>query len=196
VQTALTVAERDGLENLTMRSLAAELGVTQMAAYYYLRSKDELLDLVMDAAVASVVVPSADDGPWDVRLKLLCKRQFEAIRRFKGLSGHSAKAKLGPEQLRIFEGYISIFEDAGMDPDNAMRAFAMVHTYMLGRQVLSDRLRGPARKRMERFLGERATKDAGATLIDFALDAMIEGLRPLVGEALPHDTLSAVPATS
>src|SRR3712207_4603006 len=44
VEVALTLAESEGLEALTIRRLAKELGVTPMALYWHFRSKDELLD--------------------------------------------------------------------------------------------------------------------------------------------------------
>ena len=56
VAAALAVAKRVGFDRLTMRALADELGVTPMAAYYYVSSKDQLLELVADA-VASDAKP-------------------------------------------------------------------------------------------------------------------------------------------
>lgn len=63
VRSALSIADRDGLDRLTMRRLSAELGVTPMAAYYHVNSKEELLDLVVDESIGQVpIVDSATNG--------------------------------------------------------------------------------------------------------------------------------------
>lgn len=74
VKAALAIADRDGLEKLTMRRLSAELGVTPMATYHHVSGKEELLDLVIDESIGQLGVTDPGDDPeaaivdWFLRL--------------------------------------------------------------------------------------------------------------------------------
>lgn len=74
VKAALAIADRDGLDKLTMRRLSTELGVTPMATYHHVSGKEELLDLVIDQSIGQLYVDEAADDPeaavldWFVRL--------------------------------------------------------------------------------------------------------------------------------
>lgn len=61
-KAALAVADRDGLDKLTMRRLSAELGVTPMATYHHVSGKDELLDLVIDESIGQLPVVDPEKG--------------------------------------------------------------------------------------------------------------------------------------
>src|SRR4051812_7812961 len=68
VAAALRLTKRQGLNNLSMRSLADELGVTPMATYYYVHNKTELVDLVLEAVMSDVKVPDPSSGSWSERM--------------------------------------------------------------------------------------------------------------------------------
>src|SRR2546429_7416367 len=59
VQAAIALLDEEGLDGLTTRRLAARLGVQSPALYWYVRDKDELLDLVADAICAPALEPAA-----------------------------------------------------------------------------------------------------------------------------------------
>src|SRR5690349_23141635 len=61
--TAIPLADAGGLEALSMRTLARELGVGAMALYYHFRNKDELLDGMVDHVFGEIELPSVDE-PW------------------------------------------------------------------------------------------------------------------------------------
>ncbi|GAA4730915.1 hypothetical protein GCM10023350_12790 [Nocardioides endophyticus] len=62
---ALVLADERGLEKLTVRSLASELGIGTMTFYGYYRSKEEILDAMADQALGSLALPSSepDESP-------------------------------------------------------------------------------------------------------------------------------------
>src|SRR5215203_2275171 len=63
VETALRIADADGLAELSMRRVAGELGVTAMALYRHVGSKEQLMDMI--AAQAMSALPEPDpDGDW------------------------------------------------------------------------------------------------------------------------------------
>src|SRR3954467_5416122 len=57
LQGALSVADSGGLQSLTIRSLAAELGVKPMAVYYHVAGKDEILDALVDMVFGEIELP-------------------------------------------------------------------------------------------------------------------------------------------
>ncbi|WP_182379436.1 TetR/AcrR family transcriptional regulator [Nocardioides sp. WS12] len=61
VKAALAIADRDGLDKLTMRRLSAELGVTPMATYHHVSGKEELLDLVIDESIGQLGFAESGD---------------------------------------------------------------------------------------------------------------------------------------
>jgi len=108
VRAALAIADRDGIDRLTMRRLSIELGVTPMATYYHVSGKDGLLDLVIDESIGQlpVVDPETDDGKavveWFLRLhKLLVDHPALAAaaagRRIEG--PHAARAAIALTRL-------------------------------------------------------------------------------------------------
>ena len=60
---AMRIADREGIDALSMRRLAAELEAPTMTLYHYVRTKDELLSLVVDAVMGEVVLPPDEVAP-------------------------------------------------------------------------------------------------------------------------------------
>ena len=72
--TAVDLADRTGLEGVSMRHLATELGVVPMALYKHIANKEALLDGLAEALIAEI--PPAEAGPWKaaVRTRILAAR--------------------------------------------------------------------------------------------------------------------------
>jgi len=67
---ALAMADADGIEALTIRRLATDLGVTPMALYWHFEDKERLLDGVAELVLSQVRLPVDDEArPWDERLR-------------------------------------------------------------------------------------------------------------------------------
>ncbi|MFI9103842.1 TetR/AcrR family transcriptional regulator [Streptomyces fildesensis] len=65
VATAVRLLDTDGLAKFSMRKLAAELGVTAMSVYWYVDSKDDLLERVLDAVHGEIALPAEEpDADW------------------------------------------------------------------------------------------------------------------------------------
>jgi TetR/AcrR family tetracycline transcriptional repressor len=71
VRVALRTLERDGLEQITLRRLAEELGVTAAAVSWHVRSKDELVDAIVQASLRTLRPPQPESGEWTGRLREL-----------------------------------------------------------------------------------------------------------------------------
>lgn len=109
VAQALQVADDDGLDAVTIRRLATELGVTPMALYRHFREKHDLLDGVADHLLGRVILPAAADdleagGPWHQRLHGALAALVTALR------PHPALASLVPARLLVSDPGLRLAE--------------------------------------------------------------------------------------
>ena len=180
IDAALAVAKRVGFDRLTMRALADELGVTPMAAYYYVKSKDQLLELVADS-VAAGTKPFSPDIPWDEQLKLQAFDLFARLTEYPGLGAFLLERPLTPSVRKNYPSGIELFRRAGLSDRDAELAHATYHTFMFGLMGMEYRFRPVKRER-------RGTRDADSVVahattrefIEFGLDTLIEGIRARV----------------
>jgi AcrR family transcriptional regulator len=143
-ETALEIADRDGIDALSMRRVAEVLGVGTMTLYGYFRDKAELLDAVVDAAVAGPK-PIAEEGPWRERLRELMLSSHQRLDEHPGLVQiRLRRPVLRPDALRFAETGLGILIEAGFTPAEGARAFRLLFTYLFGFAGLS-----PARSTVE-----------------------------------------------
>jgi AcrR family transcriptional regulator len=132
VDAALAIIKESGVPALSMRSLSRQLGVSAMAAYYYVNDKQGLLDLVAKRALGEIEIPDRSLGPWYLRLRVVIDQVEAELRRNQGI----AEVLLGRtmfSQRRVMNAVMEILEDAGFDGPNVINAYALIHTYLFGR---------------------------------------------------------------
>jgi TetR/AcrR family transcriptional regulator, tetracycline repressor protein len=119
-ERALKLADADGLDALTIRKLAQDLGVTPMALYWHFRSKEELLEGVAEQVWGEIDVPVDPSVPWPVQLQ----RGLESL--ISVLRAHPAAPQLLLEHekrneaaLRATEATMEILHGAGFDAEQA-----------------------------------------------------------------------------
>jgi hypothetical protein len=102
VAEALAVIAQDGVQALTMRSLAARLGVVPGALYHHVRNKQQLQDLVLDNVLAEVQVDLDPSLPWTEQLKLLAQQLRQVLEDHPGVAGIlKTRDPLGPHSLAL-----------------------------------------------------------------------------------------------
>ena len=132
VQAALAIADAEGLDALTMRRLAVELGAAPMAAYSHFRDKRELLAAVVDAVMAEVELPDVD-GRWRKPIRRLA----ESLRR--ALLAHPAVMPAvnvhgagGPATKAVVDRVHGIVRGAGFADEQAVAAVDTLYAFTLG----------------------------------------------------------------
>jgi AcrR family transcriptional regulator len=117
VDRALALADATGLDALTIRKLAQELGVTPMALYWHFRSKEELLDGLADRVWAEIDVNVDSAAPWPAQLRSMVESLVRVLRE------HPAAPQLvlhhdkqGEAALRVTEVALEVLRGAGFDP--------------------------------------------------------------------------------
>src|ERR687892_2875478 len=87
VAEALAVIAEEGVQALTMRSLAARLGVVPGALYHHVRNKEQLQDLVLDGVLAEVDFHVGRTQPWTEQITVLAQRLREVLEQHPGVAG-------------------------------------------------------------------------------------------------------------
>jgi AcrR family transcriptional regulator len=140
VAEALAVIAHDGAQELTMRSLAARLGVVPGALYNHVRNKDQLHDLVLDGVLAEVDGHLDPAQPWTQQLKLLAHRLRAVLEAHPGIAGVlKTRDPLGPHSLALAEAFLAPLQTAGFADRDAGLAFFLLVDYTIGFAVGSSR---------------------------------------------------------
>jgi AcrR family transcriptional regulator len=134
ISAAVELVDRDGLEALSMRKLAAELSVGTMTLYYHVEDKSALYDLLLDHVMSEVDV-SADDAtaPAEERVRGIAYALREAMLAHPHIAVLALSRSLRtPAQLRPVERLLQILRRAGLSPSQAMHAVNVIGQYTLG----------------------------------------------------------------
>lgn len=113
---ALEIVDREGLDALTMRTVAHSLGTGAASLYAHVGSKEELLELVIDRVIAEVRVPGEPDPErWQEQLKEGARAIRAAFSRHRDLARASfARIPLGENALRSSEWMIAVMRAGGL----------------------------------------------------------------------------------
>jgi AcrR family transcriptional regulator len=140
VAEALAVIAEDGAQALTMRSLAARLGVVPGALYHHVGNKQQLQDLVLDGVLAEVDFTVDPSLPWTEQLKVLAHRLRAVLEQHPGVAGLlKTRDPLGPHSLALAEAFLTPLQAAGFRDREAGLAFFLVVDYTVGFAVSSPR---------------------------------------------------------
>src|ERR1051326_7319273 len=109
VDTALRLLDADGLEGVSMRRVAEELGTGPASLYAHVANKEELLDLLHERVVSEVEVPPPDPARWQEQLREVGLRVHEIYSPHRDIAAVSlATVPTGENTLRIAEGMFAI----------------------------------------------------------------------------------------
>lgn len=132
IHTAIDLADRDGIDSLSMRRLADQLGVKAMSLYHHVSNKETMLNGIVDEVFSRIMLPDNSMG-WQ-----------EAMRR----RAHSARAVLivhpwavglldsrqvpGPATLSHHDAVIGCLRQAGFSLELTAHAFSALDSYIYG----------------------------------------------------------------
>jgi AcrR family transcriptional regulator len=208
IETALRLVDRDGLDALSMRRVAQDLGTGAASLYAYFANKDELLEQLLDRVIGEIPLPVAhpprDDWAavikrscWDSRAVFLAHRDLVKVAR--------ASIPVGPNSLRYTEAMLAVLRGAGI-PDK-IAAWGMDQMALVivadavesaihaghGRQTEADAEPYLAQVReyfgslpADRFpnlvaMAPAMTEGSGDERFAFAIDLMVDGLARYAG---------------
>jgi AcrR family transcriptional regulator len=196
VEAAMAMLDGQGTDSVNMRALADRLGVGTMTLYGYFRSKDELLDAIVDSG-ARRIARSGATGSWKKRLRELVLE----IRRAH--LAHPAVVELRLNRPLLSEGALevtergmSILRAAGFSKRDAARAYRSLFIFTFGFSAFAPSERGEVDREASRAALSHLPADRYPVLLDsadeaseamadqgvfeFALDRLLDGLEQLL----------------
>ena len=157
-----------------MRSVAAELGVSPMALYSHVESKERLVALVAARAQESMPVLALSDEGWEASLRCYLISIWEAVAPYPGLAAYMVNLPTMGAMPTSHASGASILEDAGLSPREAELGWSFALTFIHGRLSIDARIDRDAAR--EAGLAEIRARDHAL----FGIEAVILGLRALV----------------
>jgi AcrR family transcriptional regulator len=197
VEAALVLLERDGLQGLSMRRLAQELGSGAASLYWHVGDKEELLGLLLDRIVGETPVPEPDPEHWQRTIKELAR----AVRKHLSQRRDAAQLSLGrvpagPNSLPILERNLAVLAASKLPPRVIsyaadmfalyVGAFAYEESLRLGAEQTSPEQLGayfaslPPQQfpTLTRLAPDLVAGDSDARF-EFAIDLLIRGLEAM-----------------
>ncbi len=114
-ERALRLGDEEGLEAITIRRLAQELGVTPMALYWHFKNKEELLLGIVDHALDGVRADRSAADPWATQLRAMLQTVVDVLRRHPVLPDllHVADKKEATSFARASDDTLAVLAKAG-----------------------------------------------------------------------------------
>jgi AcrR family transcriptional regulator len=114
VDAAIRILDRDGLDAVSTRRVAEDLGTGSASLYAHVSSRDELVELMIDQIAGEIEVPAPDPARWQEQLRAYARHAQEVWTRHADITRASiASIPTGPNRLRVMEGLLAILRAAG-----------------------------------------------------------------------------------
>jgi AcrR family transcriptional regulator len=132
LQTAVALAARDGMESLTMRKLAGELGAGAMSLYHYVPNKEELLDGMVDIVFGEIELPPGG-GDWRSAMRRRAIATREVLNRHRWAVGlMESRATPGPASFRVHNAVLGYLREGGFSIEATIQAYSVLDAYIYG----------------------------------------------------------------
>lgn len=179
VAAALVVAREQGIAAVSMRVVADRLGVTPMALYHYVQTKDQLVKLVADAVILQVELPRSTPD-WRSGFLTAMADYRQKVAEYPGLAAVLLHGGLLPNARRLVNGQLEMLREAGFSPAEARSTYAAFHLLILGRLTVDEArrtrsARGPVHERdpeIDAYLSDLQ----GEASFDLAAKVLLDGL--------------------
>lgn len=129
---AVAIADADGIDAVTMRRLATDLGIEAMSLYHHVANKDAVLDGMVDVVFAEIVLPPTDE-PWKRAMTVRAESVREVLLRHRwAIAVLESRASPGPALLRHHDAVIGCCRAAGFSVEMTAHAFSLIDSYVFG----------------------------------------------------------------
>ncbi len=132
LSTAVALADQGSIESLSMRKLAAELGIEAMSLYYHVKGKDDILDGMVDIVFDEIGVPTPGEE-WRTGMKKRAESTRAVLARHPwAISILDSRTSPGPATLRHLDVVIAFLRGAGFSVPMAAHALSLLDSYVRG----------------------------------------------------------------
>ena len=129
---AIHLADKSGLESLSMRKIAQELGVQAMSLYNHVANKDDLLDGIVDIVIGEIEVPNLGVN-WQTAMRRRANSAHEVLLRHPwATTPIVSRINIGPAMLRYIDATLSCLCEAGFSFEMVDRAWNAIDSHIYG----------------------------------------------------------------
>lgn len=189
IRAAIAVADAEGIGALSIRRVAADLGVGAMSLYTYVPGKGELLDLMVDAVLGELpglLGPGAGSDGWRERVEAVARANWALYERHSWLLhvGASVRPPLGPHVMAKYELELRAIDGTGLDEVEMDAVVTLVNGFVTGatrgviEQVQTREATGTTEEEWW-----RATEPFVARVFDPVAYPTVARVGPIAGEA-------------
>ena len=196
---AIALADAHGIEALTMRRLAQEIGVEAMTLYYHVANKGEILDGIADMVIGEIELPSPD-ADWKAALRTTAISAHEVFLRHRWAASLVLSSSASGARFRYMNAILGTLREAGFSAEMTDHAYHALESHIVGFTLWvvgmdlgsREELAALARRfleqlsrdelphlveHVEQHLKPRRTDDEGDFV--FGLDLILDGLERL-----------------
>ncbi|MFB8031436.1 TetR/AcrR family transcriptional regulator C-terminal domain-containing protein [Streptomyces sp. NPDC056004] len=134
-RAGIDIADAEGLEALSMRRVATDLGASTMALYRYVASKHDLVAMMVETALSDAPLPDTPAQNWRHGLERAARRDWELYHRHPWILAKvlvTTRAHFSPALAADSESAFSSFDGLGLEPADAFRYMFMFASYVQG----------------------------------------------------------------
>jgi AcrR family transcriptional regulator len=132
LRCAMRVADEEGIDAVSMRTVAGKLGVEAMSLYNHVGGKDQILSGIVDLVVAEIDVP-VGGSDWRASMRRRAVSAHEVLLRHPWASALiESRASQSPIRLRYADSVLGILRQAGFSIEMAYNAFLTLDSYVYG----------------------------------------------------------------
>lgn len=129
---AMNLADSSGLEQLSMRNLAAGLGVQAMSLYNHIVNRDDIIDALVDQVIAEIQVPDCA-GDWRATMQQRARSAHQALLRHPWATmAIVSRVSTGAAMLAYIEATLACLVQAGFSPEDADHVWNALDSYIYG----------------------------------------------------------------
>jgi AcrR family transcriptional regulator len=134
VRAAVALADEGGIEALSMRKLAKDLGVEAMSLYNHVNNKDDLVDAMVDLVVREIELPA--DPDWEKAIRQCAISAYDTFLRHPWacslvMAPRDLRLEENP-RLRYIEWLLGRLDKAGFSPELTYRGYHALDSHILG----------------------------------------------------------------
>ncbi|GAA3570768.1 TetR/AcrR family transcriptional regulator C-terminal domain-containing protein [Nonomuraea rosea] len=133
LEAAIRVADRGGVEAITMRRVAQELGVEAMSLYHHVPNKDAILDGVVDMVFAAIKLPGVECDDWRDAIRARASSARAVLSQHSWALGLiDSRRNPGMATLRHHDAVLGVLREAGFSLTMAAHAVSLLDSYIDG----------------------------------------------------------------